>query len=52
VTGTNTDALKARVAELESALSATKDELVAAKSERDKLREAYQAVLLELELLK
>ena len=46
------DELKARVAELESALAETRNELVIAKSERDKLREAYQAVQLELALLK
>ncbi len=41
----STDALKARVAALEQELAAT-------KSERDKLREAYRTVQLELELLK
>lgn len=44
-TSTSTDALKARVAALEQELAAT-------KSERDKLREAYRNVQLELELLK
>lgn len=52
MTTASNDELKARVAELESALAAKNDELAAAKSERDKLRDAYQAVLLELELLK
>ena len=47
-----TTALLARVVELESALAVSKSELVAARGERDKLREAWQAVKLELELLK
>ena len=48
----STEALQARVAELESTLAATTSDLAAARSERDKLREAWQAVKLELELLK
>lgn len=44
-TSTSSDALRARVAALEQELAAT-------KSERDKLREAYRSVQLELELMK
>src|SRR5688572_8282774 len=44
-TSTSSDALRARVAALEQELAAT-------KSERDKLREAYRNVQLELELMK
>ncbi len=51
-TSASTDALKARVVELESALAASNNALATARGERDKLREAWQAVKFELELLK
>ena len=51
-TSANTDALQARVVELESALAASNSELATARGERDKLREAWQAVKFELELMK
>jgi len=58
-TGASTETLQARVAELESALLVSNNalldrdrELARARSERDKLREAWQAVKFELELLK
>jgi transposase len=58
-TSANTNALQARVRELESALvasntrlAASNSELIAARGERDDLREAWQAVKFELELLK
>ena len=50
-TSESTDALKARVVELESALAASNSDLATARGERDKLREAWQAVKFELELL-
>ena len=56
-TGASTETLQARVAELESALLVSNNalldrdrELARARSERDKLREAWQAVKFELEL--
>ena len=58
-TNASTEALQARVVELESALAASNSKLGVANSdlattrgERDKLREAWQAVKFELELLK
>lgn len=58
-TSASTDALQARVAELESALATSNSklevvnsDLVTARGERDKLREAWQAVKFELELMK
>ena len=51
-TSASTDALKARVVELESALVASNRDLATARGERDRLREAWQAVKYELELLK
>ena len=58
-TSTSSEALQARVVELEVALATSngerdtaRGELLAARGERDKLREAWQAVKFELELLK
>jgi len=48
----STDTLKARVVELESAVALLNNDLATARGERDKLREAWQAVKFELELLK
>ena len=51
-TSASTETLQARVVELESALAASNSDLVTARGERDKLREAWQAVKFELELMK